>query len=451
MNMKRNVFLMFLFCALASLGAFAAVVARPAPSRATNSSRMPTLAKQPVTVATPETTATSDTVAETVDTTASEPEVIVENKSEQFAAKLGDTLSSNPAGTDLAEQIRAQRAALDMADIAATNNAIISSAKNSCDANLRECMTEKCGTNFTKCASDTDTLFGVKLDSCRRNLKCTANEFKLLSAEIKADRNATIKLKSFNDIIDCGQSYDKCIIGECGTTYAKCLSKSAGDKAISKCATIAKKCVTMDSGLASRTMSVFATLRQTAEKQISSDEKKLYALRDQMKSVCSRLGAMFDERSLDCVYTVNFYAGENSTLFASKKAYAGATFDCTPNWFGVDVTTYRENADRETRAQTSASSAMLGSGVGTAVGALTSGAFDRAISRQNADDAVKKAECEKAGKNWNSFLGTCSDDKTAEKAQKKAERNQEKEPINSDDNHEQQTETEKENTEPIWI
>ena len=82
---------------------------------------------------------------------------------------------------------------------------------------------------------------------------------------------------------------------------------------------------------------------------------------------------MFDERSLDCVYTVNFYAGNDSTLYASKKAYAGGTFECTPNWFGVDVTTFKENAYRLTREQTSASSAMLGSGVGVAVGAVTSG------------------------------------------------------------------------------
>lgn len=432
MKTKRNVFLMILLCAFALCDAYAAnVIARPTPSRATNSSRMPVLAKQTVAATTTETqtdTAT-DIVEQPIEPTVTEPEVVIENKSEQFSAKLGDASSSNSdsAGTDLAEQIRTQRAALDMVDMVAANNAVISSTKNSCDMGLRECMTEKCGTNFTKCASDTDTIFGVKLDSCRRTLKCTANEFKLLSAEIKADRNTTIKLKSFNDIIDCGQSYDKCIIGECGTKYSKCIDKTAGDTAISKCATIAKKCMNIDSGLAGRTMNVFANLRQTAEKQISSDEKKLYALRDQMKSVCSRLGAMFDERSLDCVYTVNFYAGESSTPYASKKAYAGATFDCTPNWFGIDVTTYRENADRETRAQTAASSAMLGSGAGTAVGALTSGAIDRAIDRQTADDAVKKAECEKDGKNWNSFLGICSEDKTAEKAERAAKRAREQE------------------------
>ena len=140
-----------------------------------------------------------------------------------------------------------------------------------------------------------------------------------------------------------------------------------------------------------RTMGVFGELRQTAERQVSADEQKLYGLREQMRVLCTRLGAMFDERSLDCVYTVNFRAGDDNTLFASKKLYAGSTFDCTPNWFGIDVTTFRENALRASREQTSASSAMLGSGVGQAVGALTSGAIDRAIDRYTADNALDDA------------------------------------------------------------
>lgn len=409
MKMKRNVLFIITLCAFASLNASAAVVQRSGtPSRATTTSRMPTAAKAVTATTTETATSGANITDETTETVADE--IIIEDKSSQFSATLGKELSNNSdsAGNDLAELIRSQRNALDMADVAAANAAANTSGKSSCDAGLRSCMTEKCGTNFIKCASDTDTIFGTKLDACRRDLNCTAKAFKLLSAEIKADRDAAIKLKSFNDIIDCGQSYDSCIVRECGATYSMCLGKSAGDVAISKCATIAKNCASMDSGLANRTMNVFATLRQTAEKQISADEKKLYALRDQMKTVCSRLGAMFDERSLDCVYTVNFYAGGDSTLYASKKAYAGATFDCTPNWFGVDVTTFKENAYRLTREQSSASSAMLGSGVGMAVGAVTSGAINRAIDRKTAEDAVKKAKCENCGGTWNSFLGTCS-------------------------------------------
>ena len=103
---------------------------------------------------------------------------------------------------------------------------------------------------------------------------------------------------------------------------------------------------------------------------------------------------MFDERSLVCVYTVNFFAGNSTTPTASKKAYAGSAFDCTQDWFGIDVTTFKENAYRYTRSQTSASSALMGSGLGIGVGAVASGMIDRAVDRKKANDALKKAEKE---------------------------------------------------------
>ena len=413
----------------------AAVVSRT--SRA-SISRAPTISA-PKANTTTETTTPATTVATTTQTTPavvqdtvdvveySEPvlqeyddePIVVENKALQFSASLGDAMSSGSDTTDtaLAEMVRAQRAALDVAGNAVAVRT--TGTSNTCDADLRKCMTDKCGNNFTKCASDTDTMFGTKLDSCRRNTKCDADEYRIFTAEIKADRISAIKLKLFNDIIDCGKNYDACIVNQCGATYAKCLGKSAGDTAISKCGAIAKQCNTMDSGLASRTMGVFATLRQTAEKQISTDEKKLYTMRDQIRNVCSRLGAMLDERSLDCVYTVNFIAGEDSTLYSSKKAYAGNTFDCTPAWFGVDITTYMENAYRATREQSAASSAMLGSGVGMAVGALTSGAIGRAVDRQQADKELCEA---KDGMKWSSFRNECVEDDSEEKEAKKEER-----------------------------
>ena len=409
--------------------AFATVAANAANVVSRNSrasiSRAPTVATQA--------TVTNTELVESVAQQETQPntESIIEDKSSQFEATLASasTTATDTNATTLAEMVRAQRAALDATSNAVANTKTLQTGlagKNSCDVGLRACMTEKCGALFTGCASDTDTMFGTKLDSCRRNTNCTANEFSQLSAEIKADRTANIQIKSFNDILACGQDYDSCIIEQCGTTYARCLGKSAGDTAISKCASIANRCKSSDNGLASRTMNVFGTLRQSAEKQISIDEQKLYALRDQMKSACARLGAMFDERTLDCVYTVNFRAGDDATLYASKKLYAGDTFDCTPNWFGVDVTTFKENAYRETRAQTSASSAMLGAGAGMAVGALTSGAVGRAIDTKKAENELEKARCTDNQK-WDSFLGKCVADNSRDDAKKDSERTQEQE------------------------
>ena len=105
---------------------------------------------------------------------------------------------------------------------------------------------------------------------------------------------------------------------------------------------------------------------------------------------------MFDERTFDCIFTVNFFAGDNQREpMASRKRYAGDTFVCMQEWFGINATTYKENAYRETRAQTGASSAMLGSGVGTAVGLVTSGAIGRSLDTQKAKkelDKEKKAQ-----------------------------------------------------------
>ena len=189
----------------------------------------------------------------------------------------------------------------------------------------------------------------------------------------------------------------------------------------------------MDSGLASRTLNVFATLRQDAEKQIQRDEQRLYDLRDEMERTCRSLGAMFDQRSLDCVYTINFFADNNTTPYATKKSYAGGTFDCDPGWFGIDITTFKENAYRETIAQKSASAAMLGSGVGMAAGAITSGAMSRALDTQKAKKALEgvEKEAEKEAKQAEKDAKKDArqekrDAKKAEKDEKKAEKQTER-------------------------
>lgn len=379
-------------------GTSSSVAARPTVAR-----RMPTLAAHLGTSSTTSTTAnTTTTTTPTPTTTPDDPvsqtpePVAIIDKTSQFNSVLGTgaTSSVDTSANDRAELIRAQRAALDAADATNTVATATTTGRSGCDTDLRACMAEKCGSDFTKCSGDTDTLWGDKMDACRRKITtCTSAMYAKFAPEIRADRDMNARLASYNTIIDCGNRYNKCIVEQCGTTYSKCLGKSAGDTAISACASIARECTTADSGLASRTMNVFATLRQGAEVQVKSDEQRLYALRDQMSAMCRRLGAMFDERSLTCVYTVNFWAGENpETPFASKKLYAGDTFDCTQNWFGIDVTTFKENAYRLTREQTSATSSLMGSGVGMAVGAVTSGAVNRAIDRHKADRALNQAQ-----------------------------------------------------------
>lgn len=323
----------------------------------------------------------------------------VENKSSTFSAKFNSEDSDYASEDDssLSSKIRSQRAALEKRDTETTIKGVATATQNSCDSTLRKCITTKCGADYSKCATDSDMTFSDKLTACRKDTTCTGHEFTLFVNEIKEDKNQAIRLSNYNLVIECGNKYNDCIISECGAKFNKCLAKSAGDKAIEHCKTIANQCTEADSGMAGRMGSIFGTVRQAAEVQIKADEKKLYSLRDDMRKACEGLGAMFDQRSLDCVFTANFYSGEDqSHPTASKKLYAGSVFDCSPDWFGIDITTFKENAYRLTRSQSAASSAMLGSGLGTAVGAITSGAIDRAIASKKAKNELADA-CEENG------------------------------------------------------
>ncbi len=406
----------FAIIAVANI-AHAATTARPttATAAATNrtqnrtpstATHMPTSASTVTETATTVTTV-SESESTPVTTTAPdpilEPVIIVNNKTSQFNNVLSEmgasaTDSSNAA---LAETIRRQRALLDAAGdtgATATGGTNITTA-NACDAALRKCMSEKCGADFTKCASDSTTVWGNKMDACRRNTKCTGHEYTLLAPEILADRDAAIELSYYNSVVNCGNRYNNCVFGICGKSLENCLSKSAGDSAIAKCKSIADECREQDSGLAARVMGVFGDRRNIAATEAQRDEKRLYELRDLMRTQCTRFGAMFDERTLDCVYTVNFFAGTDNTLMASKKLYSGDTFQCTPDWFGVDITTYMENAQRLTRSQTSASAAAMGAGLGTAASLWTSGAVMRGIDTQNAEKQAKE-KCTTVGGEW---------------------------------------------------
>ncbi len=375
-------------------------------ANAAAAARVPTksASRAPVTSA-PKVT-TTKTEPETEPVVPPEPEpvtetpIIVDNKTSMFQDVMSEIGASSTDASEnaLAEAIRRQRALLDGAATATTTTGGGSgnmSSAAACNAALRQCMTEKCGTGFTKCANDSTAVWGQKVESCRSKTKCTGHEYSLLAPEILADRDMNVRMAHYNSVINCGNKYNDCIFTQCGTTLNKCLAKKDGDNAVSKCASIANECKAMDNGLASRVMNVFGDLRKTATAQATRDEARLVELRKLMREQCNRFGAMFDERTLDCVYTVNFFAGEDNTLMASKKLYSGDAFQCNANWFGIDITTFKENAYRLTRSQKSASAAALGAGVGTAAGMLSSGAIGRAIDTAKARKAEKDAEKEK--------------------------------------------------------
>ena len=439
------------FCSLFAICDSVYAAART-PSRGTPASRKPALTN--TLPAQKSTNTTTETVAETIveavseqpKKTNSEPvfeeeKSVVVNKSSQFDDIVSNVVESAAPDNSFAEQIRKQRAALAAADASSSfANAQKKSAQtgsNACDSALRKCMVSKCGDDFSNCALDGDTIFGDKLNACRRDTNCTAEEFTAFTREIKDDRDMNARLGSYNRVINCGNQYNACIMNECGTTYSKCLGKKFADAATEKCNMIAKECMEADSSLASRFGTAIGKLRENAEIEVKKDEEQLYKLRDLMRSTCQGLGATFDERSFDCVYTVNFFTGAiTDGPTASRKRYAGDTFVCMQEWFGVNATTFKENAYRETASQTAASSAMLGSGLGVAAGAISSGAIDRAVDTQKAKKDLKE-ECKAQSGNLKN--GECVfDEKKAERQEERAERKAERQEKREDKKEERQ-------------
>ena len=391
----------------------AAVVSRGKPTAAKNAAR----ASAASTVAVSAPAPAAKVAPQPVTTEPTQPEIMLENKSNMFSDAFGtsDSDDNDDDSRDMLARIAAFRAKQNVSDTTAksgTKKSGTAPGTNKCDQDLRKCMTQKCGNDFQKCAGDTDTIWGTKMDECRRSTTCTGHEYAMFTPEIKADRDIMQQLSLYESIMKCGNNYNDCIISACGRQFEKCIKKSDAEAATKQCQQIAKDCQEQDSGLSARAMEAMANARNTAEYTVAHDEKRLYTLRDKMRDACSGLGAAFDERTFSCVYTVNFHAGEDDSIFASKKAYVGSTFNCDPNWFGVDVTTFMENAFRLTRSQKAASAAMLGSGLGMGVGALTSGAIDRAVDRAKAERAYNAELCSQSGGEWNKTTNLCKCPKT---------------------------------------
>lgn len=374
---------------IASSYGYAAVVSRPTSANNAAAARAKNrMATQTATVTVQQTT-TNEPEPEPEQT----PEQIikVDNKSSVFTGVISEfgTSDTDRSAQQRAEMIQRQ---IELSNLPQKDNP--NRLVNACNDTLRGCMAEKCGDDFTKCANDSTTIWNQKMSACRAKTQCAAHEYNLFAPEIAADRDMNVRTSEYTKIKQCGNNYNNCIFKQCGATMKNCLAKKDEDNAISACKSIATQCKQQDSGLAARAMEVFADMRIIATEQAKQDEAHLYELRKKMGDICTGLGAMFDERTLDCVYTVNFFAGKDHTLMASKKLHSDKSFQCTPDWFGIDITTFKENAYRLTREQTSASAGALGGGIGMAAGMISSGGLTRAIDTYNAKSKANKAEKE---------------------------------------------------------
>ncbi len=156
-----------------------------------------------------------ETIVESVtgSTSDDDEDFVIENKSAMFGGSLAEkAVSSELSKNNLAEQIRKQREAIEARENAAAFETMqiqaLATGQNPCDTGLRKCMQQKCGSDFSKCALDGDTMFGDKLNLCRKDLSCTGEEFRLFTTEIKADRDLNARLSSYTKVVDCGNNYN---------------------------------------------------------------------------------------------------------------------------------------------------------------------------------------------------------------------------------------------------
>ena len=329
-------------------------------------------------------------VAEQEAAPAPEPEIFF---SPGFSNMFGSVGPSDEAASAMEMLIREQLARL-MVDEAPTAAAPNASAMPVCESNLRSCMQERCGDDFGRCANDSTAVWGDKIESCARRANCTPMEVTLFNAEILADRDFNVQMGGFVQTMPCGRAYNACIIRECGGPgFVRCISRAGGEAAISACRAEQDRCRAHDSGLQQRATEMFGVVRVAAERDVVVMERRLYAIRDEMLTACRNIGGLFDERSLNCIFNLEMHAGgEWDGRIASRTVNAGTPFMCTPEWFGVDVTTFLENRARHDREQRGALGELTGTMYGTATAMVTSGAINRAIDTHRAQRAANRAE-----------------------------------------------------------
>ncbi|MDR1697248.1 MAG: hypothetical protein LBR41_03475 [Rickettsiales bacterium] len=319
-----------------------------------------------------------------------------------FAAARPASAGGPTSGAALRDSVRAQRAA---ADIAATGGAI-TSARSTCDADLRGCMIGLCGDDtYSKCWTDNSIEWNRKMTSCRAKSKCTTAEFDIIAPEFILDRDQFSSDSSFTIRTTCNINHNNCILQNCGRELKDCQNEAGQNRALAACP-ISRECEMVDNGMVGRSRSLFAALRIDYNEEQFANRQRMRELVDIMRNECAAQKGSYDEEGMTCVYSVELAANvyqnmvdrgrvdmgqANMVTLASRKLYAAAVYQCTEDWFGVDISTYMENAERRTANDRIAYNSALASGLAGAAGTVTNLASSGAYGQGSAWDAPDKA------------------------------------------------------------
>ena len=245
-----------------------------------------------------------------------------------------------------------------------------------CEPELRACLQRACGTSFENCATDTDVEWGRRVERCATEANCSGRESTEFGRMFRADRDVFAAMAGFNSVTNCAQRYNACILEQCGGVgFPGCITTAGGNAAIRACERIFNECRNSDSALQNRINDLFATVRTDAEINVAQWERRLHEIRDEMDRECRMMGGMLDLRSLRCLFTVELHTMHEDlrpeggqTLLASRRLNQATEFMCTPEWFGLDMTTWLENLALYARNQAAAMGTFMGAGIGTGVG-----------------------------------------------------------------------------------
>jgi outer membrane protein OmpA-like peptidoglycan-associated protein len=331
-------------------------------------------------------------------TTTEEPEVVVIEEAAPVGAeadkdfgKQMDKKLNTGAPVDTRAAAREKANERERQDIAETQfmRGIASASKSKCENELMNCVVEDCGADFQKCTGDGDGVWSARFQKCRVKTSCTGAELSVYGDIIREDIKVDSQIRLMQLIIQGNNAYSRCLQNQCATTqgtplegmigFNACVTQGRINAALTACQAVYEKFRPYDSGLQARFTSMMGMLRAEKEKRIAELQKELDAMMPKMRDECKRAGAVFDDRSGECVFTAFLSVEANGRRYtpASKKIVPGSQFQCTDQWFGVDVTTYLKNAISLTVEQKTASAAFMGAGLGVGASVLTSGIADK--------------------------------------------------------------------------
>lgn len=391
-----KIFISFLIAAFAAVE----VCAAPAPAASPRGRASVSAAAAPAAASSrggrgvvSRTSATSVNVA--VPAPAPEPEPEPAAAADSNFARQMESITAAPA-VDTRAEARERIEAREQAEAAAVafNRGIAAAAKSKCETELTKCVIEDCGADMQKCSNDADALWSARFQRCRTKVDCTGAELSVYGDIIKEDIRVDAKIALAQKVVEGNNAYSRCLQQQCGADstsliegrvgFNGCMTQVKINNAINACKGVYEKYREYDSGLQQRFTGVMGLLRSEKEKNIAVLQKELDTIMPQMRTLCTQTGAMFDERSAECVFTAMLSVEDPNNgrryTAGNKKIMPGSEYQCSDRWFGVDVTQYLINSAHLTATQRAASSAFMGAGVGVGLSALTRGLSDKAGS-----------------------------------------------------------------------